>query len=115
MGHERAVLSRDQSAGQSPIHVPNDHHDVGIGLLEQQLEGYHGARGLISMSAAADTESVVGGADVELLEEYIVHRSVIMLAGVHEHDLDASGAQRAHDRFDLHVVRTGTSNTHDPG
>ena len=61
---------------------------------DERFERHHHARGLLGVRARTDAEVFVGRADVELVEEDLAHRLVVVLAGVHQHRLGPGVVER---------------------
>jgi hypothetical protein len=109
---ERTGLRRDDGTGERRIHIADDHDHVGAERSQQRFEGGHHPGGLFRMRARADTEVLVGFADVELFEEDLTHSVVVVLTRVHEHRLHAGVVERHQHRRDLHEVRSRARDTH---
>ncbi len=107
-----AQLDRGQCRGDSRVHVPGNHDQVGRIGDQQRLEALHDLGGLLGVGAGADLEHVVRGGNAELLEEDFRHQAVVVLAGVDDHLLAFGHAitQGGDDRGHLDEVRPSAEN-----
>jgi hypothetical protein len=116
VGDRDLQLGRRHGGRQRRVHVPGHEDHVGRPVDEDRLEALHHARGLLPVRARPDVEHEVRLADLELLEEDLRHRVVVVLAGVHQHLLELVGtpAELGHDRDGLHEVGARPDNRKHP-
>ena len=115
MGDGDVKLHRGEGGGQRGVHVAHDQHEVGPRIVQDRLEAAHDLGGLDRVRARADAEVEVGGPDIQVLEEPLRHRPVVVLAGVDEDR--SQGRLRAHrpdERGDLHEIGAGPDDVDDP-
>jgi hypothetical protein len=74
-------------------------------FVHELLERQHDPRGLLRVAARAGTQEVVGRAQVEVAEEDVVHRLVVVLSGVDELGVDVALVERVQHRLYLDEVR----------
>ena len=94
VGDGDVKLHRREGGGQRGVHVAHDQHEVGQRGVQDRLEAAHDLGGLDRVRARADAEVEVGGPDIQVLEEPLRHRPVVVLAGVDEDR--SQGRLRAH-------------------
>jgi hypothetical protein len=75
--HRDAGLLGHDGAGQRGVHVAHHHHGVGPVGGHMLLKGFHDARRLRRMAAAAAVEVHVGRRDAQFLEEHVAHVAVV--------------------------------------
>ena len=63
----------------------------GLPLQQHLLDADERAGGLLGVRTGADAEEDVGRGQAELLEEHSGHVGVVVLPGVHEHELERRG------------------------
>ena len=109
VGDGNVELLGDDRAGQRGVDVANDEHERGRLGDAQFLEREHDLGRLGRVAAAAGAHEQVGLGDAEFFEEDVVHFTVVVLARVDDLERQrALGLERAHDRGDLHEVRSRT-------
>ena len=109
MHHRELTLAGHQRAGERGVDVAHHQHRARAVLVDDRLEALHHLGGLHRMRAGADREVDVGFGQVEVGEQAVLHRRVVVLAGVHQQRADRRivRGEGADDRRDLHVVRAG--------
>ena len=83
-GHQ--FFAGDQAARQSGIHVADDDDAAGSEPVKHGLESPHGFRGLRRMASRPDLEIQIGWRKLEVDEQSLVHRHVVVLAGMNQRD-----------------------------
>src|SRR5207237_10147583 len=78
-----------------------------------RLQALHHRSRLLRVRARSDAQVVVGRGNPELLEKGGGHAVVVVLAGMHDHVLDAPLHQLAVDGRKLHEVRAGAHDGED--
>ena len=106
VGYRDVQLDGGERRGQGRVDVTHDDHGTRWPVHEVALVGGHDLPGLFGMGPRPDAEVHVGVRDPEIVEEAVRHAAVVVLAGVHQFDLEARGQRRDHRR-DLHEVRPG--------
>jgi hypothetical protein len=108
-------LRRGQRRGHGRVDVAGDDREVRALLLQDGLEPLHHPRRLLRVAAGADLEHVVRLGHAELLEEYLRHHPVVVLAGVDERvaALRQARAQGADHRRRLDEVGPGPDDVDD--
>ncbi len=100
------LLGRDETAGEGRVHIADDDHARRTQPVEHRLESLHDLGCLHRVRARAGLEIDVGGGQLEVREQSLVHRDVVVLAGVYEHGLwkAGMGGECAQKRRHLHVI-----------
>src|SRR5262245_39007709 len=89
------------------VYVAHNDDEIRLLLDQQRIEAANDLRDLPRDAAAADLEIHVTRVDPELVEEYLRHRGIVVLSSVNEDRFQVRVLpQLAHDRSDLHEVRT---------
>ncbi len=94
-------------AGKRGVDVADDEYQSRVASLAKLLKCQHDFRGLLRMGAASRSHAYVRLGDAQLFEKYIVHLSIIVLAGMddREPEIAALLAQGAYYRGNLHEIR----------
>ena len=102
-------LHRRERSRERRVHVAGDDDERRLALQQHLLDADERPGGLLGVRAGADAEEDVRRRQPELLEEDRRHVGVVVLPGVHEHELEAGieRLQRAVDGRRLHEVRAG--------
>ena len=108
MGRLDAQLGRHQGCGDRRVDVAIDQYQIGTALLDHLLEGCHDPGGLYRVRRGPDPQIDVRCGQIELLEEYLRHVGIIVLARVDQSLLDAiMFGQATQHRGGLHKVGSG--------
>ena len=107
MGHRDVQLHGRQGRRHRRIDVADHQHDVGLALDEQLLDRHQDLGRLFTVGARADPQIHVRFGDLEVSEERLAHRLVVVLTRVDEDRLEtvASFGELLHQGRDLHEVR----------
>src|SRR3990172_5797130 len=103
MGEANVELGGDQRPRQRGVRVAVDEHDVRRLGLHERLQGQHHARRLLTVAAGTHAQVPVRARHLQLLQEYLAHVRVVVLAGVHQQFV-VQGPERAADRRRLDVL-----------
>ena len=111
-------LGGGQRARQGRIHVAHHHQQIGPLGEQHRLHRQQHPRGLLGMRTGPDAEVDVGRTDLQVREERIRERRIVVLAGVDQPDVDrrarrALALERAQDRRDLHEIGARSHHAHD--
>lgn len=95
MRHGDVQLGGGQRAGQGGIGVAIDQHGIGALVLQHFFDLDQHAPGHGAVAAAVNVQKVVGLFHAQLGKEDVGHVGVKVLAGVHQHFLQASGLRHS--------------------
>ena len=109
MRHGDQQLGANQGRGDGGVDVAVDKYQIGIFGQSRLLEAHHDLSRLPGVRAGADFEIDVGLGQGELLEKYLGHVGVVVLAGVHQHLTDIHFlSKHLHHRRYFHKIWSGT-------
>ena len=91
--HGDAGLRSCERARERRVRVAVDQHQRRPLAMEQRLERRQHARDLLGVAAAAEVEPMLGPRQLQLVEEDLRQRRVVVLARV-DHDLVGDRAER---------------------
>jgi hypothetical protein len=93
--------------GHGGIHVAGNDDEIGFLLQADLLESDHHLGGLLGMGSRTDAEVDVGPRQVEVGEENVGHRGVVMLPRVDELLIrEANSLDGVDERGNLHEIWT---------
>ena len=108
-------LYGNQSGGHSRVHIPYHDDAVWPEVQEHAFELDHHSTGLCAVKSRADAEVDVWARNAQVVEEYLRHRCVVVLAGVHQLLIHLRmTAKCVHDRRDLHEVGPRADDVNEP-
>jgi len=113
--HRNVTLAGDQRAGERGVYVPHHQYRTRAVRIEDGLEALHDLGGLHRVRPRAHGEVDIGFGQFEIGEQPVLHRRIVMLAGVHQQRADRRvvRGEGADDGRDLHVVGARTNYTDD--
>ena len=105
VGDRDRSLDRGDGCRQGGVHVADHEHDVGPDLFEDRIQTLHHVSRLDRVSPRTDLEIEVRRMDLQIPEEALGHRGVVVLAGVHERRGERRPTRHLpNERRDLHEV-----------
>lgn len=103
-----------QRAGQGGIGIAIDQHGIGVLVLQHLFNLDQHAPGHSAVAAAVDVQKVVGLFHAQLGKKHIGHVGIKVLAGVHQHFLQARGLRNSErNHAGLDELRAGTQDGYD--
>ena len=117
MGDRDVELDGGERGGERRVDVARDDDEVGRLVEQELLDRDERPRRLLAVRAGPHAEELVGLRHPELVEEHLRHALVVVLARVHEAQLDLGGLllERPVNRGDLHEVRPCADKEMDAG
>ena len=111
MRYRSVKLGRRHRAGERGVGVTVHQYPIGLFLLDERLNAFKHASSHGTVAQSCNVQVVVRARDVELLEEYIRHVGIKMLAGVNDDFFDVfAGLDRATDGRSLNKLWAGAEN-----
>ena len=109
------LFDANQGAGEGRVHVANDQNARRFFLIDNRLEASHYFRRLYRMAARAHFQIDVRLGQTQILEEFVVHVPVVMLAGMQQQGGNRRGVagEGAQDGRHFHEIGAGTHDTND--
>jgi hypothetical protein len=109
-------LDRDKRHSERRVDVAGNDDEVRPLLGEHVLHALHRSRGLLRVTARADSELVIGLRQPEFVHQDTRHHPVVVLAGVHQHvvAIRNSFPKLGVHRCGLHDVWPGPDHVNNP-
>ena len=85
VSHRNTLLDGDEAARQRRVDVADDKDAAGVELIEHGLESLHDVGGLARVRTRANAEVDVRTWKLEVSEQAVVQRCIVMLPGVNQY------------------------------